>query len=151
MIAPAGYHPPFSLLKFYFCAEQVRGPTWDAALCNLARACHKQHKYEEALQAYQQALALAPKSAATYAGLAYVYHTMGRFSEAIDHYHRALGLNAADTFCEQMLQKALEDELGRDLSDVFSVSQNTTLGDQTFVSESGGDLSFADTSVMSVV
>jgi anaphase-promoting complex subunit 6 len=97
-------------------SQQVTGTTWEPTLSNLALTCHKQGRYQEAIQYYQEALAISPRSAPTYAGLAYTYHCMAllhgsSYATAIEWYHKALGMNPSDTFSSQMLQRALTEEV----------------------------------------
>ena len=60
---------------------QVMGTAWEPTLSNLALTCHKQQKYDDAIQFYEEALAICPRSAATYAGIAYTHHCVALLSD----------------------------------------------------------------------
>ncbi|GLU18055.1 hypothetical protein SLE2022_343770 [Rubroshorea leprosula] len=83
---------------------------WEPTVVNLAHACRKLKRYQEAISNYEKALTLSTKSLSTYAGLAYTYHLQDNFSAAITYYHKALWLQPNDQFCTEMLNEALVDD-----------------------------------------
>ncbi|EGD80537.1 hypothetical protein PTSG_01128 [Salpingoeca rosetta] len=82
-----------------------------STLVNLARVRLRLEEYEEAVQLYEEALSLVPDSGVAHAGLAFIYHLRDDFERAIQYYHKALALNPSDAFCEQMLAKALAEQV----------------------------------------
>jgi anaphase-promoting complex subunit 6 len=103
----------------------VGGDTWEAVLSNLAFTHHKLEDYDEAIRCHTEALSLKPRSSAIHAGLAHSHQCKallsdGSFSLAIEWYHKALALNPDDTFCSQMLLRALEAESVKSFDDHFA-------------------------------
>ena len=92
---------------------------WSSTLVNLGHALRKQGKYDSAMQAYQRALSLAPRSPGIFSAIGFTHHLQGYFSEAIDKYHSALSLRPDDTFTADMLQVALQEETSLSLDDLL--------------------------------
>ena len=87
---------------------------WEAILVNLAHSYRKLNNFDEAINWYEQALRLAPKSASIYTALGFTYQLKGNFQsrmeKAIECYHKALSLKPNDTFAQEMLTLALIDQ-----------------------------------------
>lgn len=73
----------------------------------------RQGRLEEAVDAYQQAMAEAPFDAYLYLSLGSVYEQLGRTEEAVAHYERAVELNGDDADLRIVLALAYLDA-GRD-------------------------------------
>eukprot|EP00897_Mesotaenium_endlicherianum_P010380 jgi/Mesen1/9370/ME000610S08680 len=98
---------------FEVALELTPKPHGDAAeafLVNLAHAHRKQRHFEEAVEAYEQALGLKPREASTYAALGFTHHLQGNLDLAIDLYHKALSLRPHDSMAAEMLSQALADQ-----------------------------------------
>lgn len=83
--------------------------SWEVTLSNLARTLLRLGDHEESIKVFRQALALAPRVASIHAGLGFAHHCIGNLPTAIEWYHKALGLQPEDSFCSQMVKKALEE------------------------------------------
>ncbi len=60
---------------------------------NLALTYARQGKYEEAIEEYEQAIKLAPRSPALYFGFGTMYMNMERYPEAIEHLRTAVSID----------------------------------------------------------
>jgi len=68
------------------CPQHLRR-IWEPTLFNKGHALRKLGRYEEAIGAYESALAVQPNAAATVAALAFTHHMAGDFDKAIACYH----------------------------------------------------------------
>jgi anaphase-promoting complex subunit 6 len=82
-------------------------------LIGLGHALRKQCKWDAARAAYEQALALMPRSASTLSALAFTAQLAGDNATAIELYHHALGITPDDRFSLDMLDQAVADEAGQ--------------------------------------
>lgn len=82
---------------------------WEPTLFNLGHAYRKLSKYDEAITAYNRALAVTTRPCSLLTAIGFTYHLQGKFDQAIDYYHKALGLNPRDTFTIDMLDRALKE------------------------------------------
>lgn len=98
-----------ALHKVQVTSGGILSETWEPLLNNLAHACRKRGKYQEALRCHQQALVLVPNKASTFSAVGFVHSLMGNLSEAIDYFHKALGIQREDTFSVHMLQETLKE------------------------------------------
>lgn len=80
---------------------------WEPTWVNLGHALRKLRQWDDALEAFRRALALAPGQPGTYAAMGYTLHLAGRWDEAVEQYHTSLGLRSQDAFTASMLQAAL--------------------------------------------
>jgi anaphase-promoting complex subunit 6 len=76
---------------------------------NYATVLRKSNRLEKALSWYMKCLALSPSDPNTHASIAFTLHLLKRFDKAISSYHRALSLQPTNTFCIEMLNKAMTD------------------------------------------
>nr|2AVP_A Chain A, synthetic consensus TPR protein [Methanothrix harundinacea 6Ac] len=60
---------------------------------NLGNAYYKQGDYDEAIEYYQKALELDPRSAEAWYNLGNAYYKQGDYDEAIEYYQKALELD----------------------------------------------------------
>ncbi len=118
---------------------------------NYATLLRKLGKFEEALTWYNLCLAINPVDAGTHANTAFTLHLLERFDEAINSYHRALALQPTYTFCSEMLTRALEDSMKKEI-----YNTNVDSGDdrpnelyQTFSPNSSINMSFNASTVLS--
>jgi tetratricopeptide (TPR) repeat protein len=74
---------------------------------NLGQCHRKLRRWGLAVRCFEAALTLEPKSASTHGALAFTHHLSGDLDAAIECYHKALALKPDDTFCDEMLKKAL--------------------------------------------
>jgi len=83
----------------------------EPSIFNLGHACRKMRRFDEAIEWYRLALAIAPRNASTYAALGFTHHLRGDPDGAIELYHQSLSLKPDDTFTCEMLKEALKDVL----------------------------------------
>lgn len=76
---------------------------------NLGHAFLKCRAYDRALDAFQQACRLNPRSASVLSGIAFTLQLQGRAEEAIEYYHRALSMQRDDAFATEMLNYAVQE------------------------------------------
>lgn len=107
--AVAYFKTALTLLKEASNGAPLSADSWEVTLSNLARTLLKLGLYTDSIEMYRKALALSPRTPSIHAGLGFTHHCMGKLPEAIEWYHKALGLRAEDSFCAQMLKKALEE------------------------------------------
>ncbi|KAH9579941.1 Tetratricopeptide repeat [Trypanosoma melophagium] len=84
----------------------------DCIIFNLATVCRKLQLYEEAISFHTLYVKCRPNASHGHCSLAFTYHLMGNLKAAISHYHIALSIKA-DSFCRDMLDRALATEFGR--------------------------------------
>ena len=82
-----------------------------ASVFNLAQCYRKRRRFEEAARAFGVALALEPGDAAARGALGVALHALGgaHVHRAVECYHVALAQQPDDTFCSEMLSRALRD------------------------------------------
>ena len=99
---------------FALCQKQSPqlNSVWEPIVNNLGHACRKEGMYEDAISYYNMALGFSPREASTYAALGFTYHLQGNVMEAVENYHKALGLKPEDTFCFDLLNRALKESYG---------------------------------------
>jgi tetratricopeptide (TPR) repeat protein len=85
--------------------------TFEATYVNLGHAARKLGHYAEAIEAYNDALGLAPGKASTLAALAFAHQLNCEPEAAAAGYHAALSRVPDDSFCQRMLRVALQDML----------------------------------------
>jgi len=76
---------------------------------NLGQAYTGYQEYENAEQAFRQAVEIDDKNQVAFAGLAYVYYRMGRYQEAIQAADQALALDVGDANSWLIRGRALAD------------------------------------------
>ncbi|CAE8623242.1 unnamed protein product [Polarella glacialis] len=76
---------------------------------NLGHALLKCGAYDRALEAFQQANRLNPRSASVLSGIAFTLQLQGKPDEAIEYYHRALSIQRDDAFASEMLSYAVQE------------------------------------------
>ena len=84
---------------------------WEPILFNLGNAYRRMKQFSLAIEAYEQAMQMAPKQASIYSSLGFTYHMIGNINKAIEYYHKALAHNSPhqqDTLTASLLAKALE-------------------------------------------
>eukprot|EP00742_Colponemidia_sp_Colp-10_P011512 GILJ01012796.1.p1 GENE.GILJ01012796.1~~GILJ01012796.1.p1 ORF type:complete len:526 (+),score=88.80 GILJ01012796.1:22-1578(+) len=93
---------------------------WESTVFNLGHSYRKLGMFVEAVECYERALSLQPRSASSYSALGFTYHLMGELDKAVDNYHKALALRRDDIFTSEMLQKALNELFnGSDLDSIL--------------------------------
>lgn len=65
--------------------------------------------FDRALDAFQQAHRLNPRSASVLTGIAFTFQLQGRLEEAIEYYHRALSMQRDDVFATEILNYAVQE------------------------------------------
>eukprot|EP00928_Gymnodinium_smaydae_P016962 TRINITY_DN16441_c0_g1_i1.p1 TRINITY_DN16441_c0_g1~~TRINITY_DN16441_c0_g1_i1.p1 ORF type:complete len:594 (+),score=94.57 TRINITY_DN16441_c0_g1_i1:91-1872(+) len=88
-------------------ALRLPGAPLDAICSNLGHAFLKHKVYDLALEAFQQASRLSPRSASSLSGTAFALQLLGRIDEAIEYYHQALSIQRDDAFSAEMLNYAV--------------------------------------------
>ncbi|KEG09707.1 hypothetical protein DQ04_04791100 [Trypanosoma grayi] len=83
----------------------------DCIIFNLATVYRKLQFFEEAVSFYTLYVKCRPNASHGHCALAFTYHLMGNLKAAIAHYHTALSIKA-DSFCRDMLDRALGMEFG---------------------------------------
>jgi len=100
----------------YAKSVQSRLTSWEVTLCNLGHAYRKLRKYEKAKEQFEKVFSLNPSNSQAYSAMAFIYQIEGKLDEAIFNYHSALVLNPEDSFCAEMLKRALEELPKTDIS-----------------------------------
>ncbi|NOZ72681.1 MAG: tetratricopeptide repeat protein [Chloroflexi bacterium] len=85
-----------------FQAAAAISPSLDAYF-GLGNAYTRQNKLTEAMNAYQQALAINPNHAATLSNLGVVYYQLGKLSEAKETFSKALDVSPDDAATHYLL------------------------------------------------
>ncbi|EOD11296.1 hypothetical protein EMIHUDRAFT_214582 [Emiliania huxleyi CCMP1516] len=93
----------------YFTRGDYDDAAREPSIFNLGHACRKMRRFDEAIEWYRLALAIAPRNASTYAALGFTHHLRGDPDGAIELYHQSLSLKPDDTFTCEMLKEALKD------------------------------------------
>mmetsp|Transcript_52712 Transcript_52712/g.112758 ORF Transcript_52712/g.112758 Transcript_52712/m.112758 type:complete len:578 (-) Transcript_52712:51-1784(-) len=88
-------------------ALQLSAAPHETTCSNLGHAFLKCKAYDRALEAFQQAHSLSPRSASVLSGIAFTLQLQGRPEQAIEYYHRALSLQRDDAFAAEMLNCAV--------------------------------------------
>jgi len=91
----------------------------EAFCSNLGHAFLKCRVYDRALDAFQQANRLNPRSGSVLAGIAFTLQLQGKLEEAIESYHRALSMQRDDMFATEMLNYAVQEAAERPVSMEF--------------------------------
>ena len=65
---------------------------------NLGRACVKTKQYDQAIEAYEKAIALKPENPSLYASLGGTYATMGDTEKAVETFERAAGMSTGRAY-----------------------------------------------------
>ena len=91
-----------------------RSPLRDAcqaSVFNLAQTYRKMRDFDNAAKYFEVALTLKPRDAAVRGALGATYHALGgaMLHRAVEMYHTALAMRPDDTFCSEMLSRALRD------------------------------------------
>jgi anaphase-promoting complex subunit 6 len=89
---------------------------WEITLCNLGHAYRKIRNYEKAKEQFEKVFSLNPSNSQAYSAMAFIYQIEGNLDEAIYNYHSALVLNPEDSFCAEMLKRALEELPNNDIT-----------------------------------
>ena len=88
----------------------------ESSVFNLAQTYRKMKRFDDAARYFELALALKPGDAAIRGALGVTLHALGgaHVHKAVECYHTALAMRPDDTFCSEMLSRALRDvaELG---------------------------------------
>ncbi|KAJ8600756.1 hypothetical protein CTAYLR_006090 [Chrysophaeum taylorii] len=93
----------------------------ESSVFNLAQVYRKMRDFPKAAHYFELALSLHPCDAAIRAALGATYHALGGeyVHRAVDCYHVALGMRPDDTFCSEMLTRALKDVANVDVPNPF--------------------------------
>ena len=93
------------------CGDNI-GEVWETTFNNLGHSYRKQRKYNEAKDAYQKGLNLAPRDpnikASLLSSLGFTHHLAGELEQAINYYQKSLGFNPNDRFTLEMLSRAID-------------------------------------------
>mmetsp|Transcript_17222 Transcript_17222/g.28307 ORF Transcript_17222/g.28307 Transcript_17222/m.28307 type:complete len:551 (+) Transcript_17222:192-1844(+) len=81
-------------------------------LINLGHTYRRLGDFKTAISYFEKALSVNSRNATTYSALGYSLHLMGQVDGAIEYYHKALSLKPDDTFTNDILQRALDEEFG---------------------------------------
>ena len=76
---------------------------------NLGQCHRKRRRWALAVRCFEAALSLDSENGATHGALAFTHHLSGRLDAAVEGYHKALALRPEDTFCAEMLTRALSE------------------------------------------
>ena len=94
-----------------------RSKSKGAASVFVYQACsYDYRRFAESIDYLNKALQLSPRNAHVLGAIGLSYHCTQDRERAIEYYHKALGCNAGDSFSGEMLQVALEEELGDGLA-----------------------------------
>ncbi|KAJ1453928.1 hypothetical protein M885DRAFT_522870 [Pelagophyceae sp. CCMP2097] len=109
----------FSVVLDLFKTLPDRSPlrgACEASVFNLAQTYRKMRDFDNAQKYFELALSLRPRDAAVRAALGATYHAIGGVSlhRAVEMYHTALAIRPDDTFCSEMLSRALRDAVDVD-------------------------------------
>jgi anaphase-promoting complex subunit 6 len=85
--------------------------TWLATYINIGHCHRKLEHWDAAIQSFHQALSMAPSNIAIFSALALTHHMQGSIDTAISFYHKGLCFVPNDAFLNQMLNRALEDNV----------------------------------------
>lgn len=88
-----------------------RAEAEEVSLVNLAHCYRRLGRFDQAHHCYKQALTLQPNKPSTFTALALNMHCQQRYDEAITMYHRALRFRPEDVICNELLERALEDNI----------------------------------------
>ena len=81
---------------------------WSVLLNNLAHACRKNGKYNDALHFHHQALKVCPGVASTYSDIGLVQALLGQYEDAVVTLHKSLSLNREQTTATGLLSTVME-------------------------------------------
>ncbi|KAH8093042.1 hypothetical protein JL720_5217 [Aureococcus anophagefferens] len=83
----------------------------ESSVFNLAQTYRKMKRFDDAARYFELALALKPGDAAIRGALGVTLHALGgaHVHKAVECYHTALAMRPDDTFCSEMLSRALRD------------------------------------------
>lgn len=84
----------------------------DCILFNLATVYRKLRRYKESIYYYGEYVKVRPHAANGHTALGFAHHLLGNVKAAIQHYHVSMSLKP-DSFCRDMLDRALASEFGR--------------------------------------
>ncbi len=90
------------LLPSKHCALEI--------LNNYAIALRRLRNYTEALEYFSLCLSLNPLDPDIHVSIAFTYHLARKFDEAVTYYHRSLAIRANNSFCIEMLHRAMTDK-----------------------------------------
>lgn len=113
--AVAYFKAALSLWETADCTREVasiggrRAEAEEITLFNLGHCYRRLREFPKAKRCYERALALKPRSSATFVALGLTLHAMGQYDNAITTYHRALRYNPDDAICNALLKRALGD------------------------------------------
>ncbi|ORX43419.1 TPR-like protein [Piromyces finnis] len=93
----------------YVNSIQSRLNSWEVTLCNLGHAYRKIRNYNKAKEQFEKVFSINPSNSQAYSAMAFIHQIEGNLDEAIYNYHSALVLNPEDSFCAEMLKRALEE------------------------------------------
>lgn len=109
-----------ALTMFQQCINHSAGTgtheTWVPTLINIAHSHRKLQNWDEALRYLHIAISIAPSNAATLAAVGLVHHMRGDIDLAIASYHKALALSPHDSLVNDLLNRALTDNVSTMLS-----------------------------------
>lgn len=88
-----------------------RAESQEISLVNLGHCYRRLREFKAAKQCYEEALSLRPGGGATFVALGLTLHSMQRFGEAIAMYHRALRYAPEDVICNELLERAMADNV----------------------------------------
>ena len=97
-----------------------------ASVFNLAQCYRKRRRFEDAARAFGVALSLEPGDAAARGALGVALHALGgaHVHRAVECYHVALAMRPDDTFCSEMLSRALRDVASVDFDDAALLAEH---------------------------
>lgn len=86
---------------------------WVSTRCNLGHAYRRQHRWNEALEQFEDVLRLGGKDPQVFCAKGLVLLELGKQFEAVQCFHEALAISPQDPIATELLNKALEETAER--------------------------------------
>jgi len=97
----------------------VKDIFWEPTINNLGHCFRRLERFQDAIFCHEAAWNLTPLPSTT-AALAFARHMDGDVEYAIEGYHNALGANPGDQFCQDMLNRALQEAATGGIDDLLA-------------------------------
>ena len=90
-------------------ADTMRDSFWEPATFNLGHTYRKLRRFNLALKCYNVSLTVKPHDPSVLSAIAFTHHLCGSLDEAVRGYHAALSGKSNDSFCRDMLARAIQE------------------------------------------